>query len=90
MNSVHQKETRGSHRGMRKTSGFLLALLFLPLAWLVFSAERATAGEIALLVPAYVSPPVRSWSISAVRTGPGCRLRVVVPWRERGLILQFA
>ena len=42
--------------------------------------------EIAL----HVSTPVRRWSISSARTGPGGRLLVVVGRRERALILQFA
>jgi hypothetical protein len=56
MNTIHQKETRGSHWSMKKTSGFLLLLLFLLLPWFLFFTEQATAGELELLVPAYGNP----------------------------------
>jgi hypothetical protein len=56
MNTLDQKEIRGSHWSMMKTSDFLLLFLFLLLAWFLFFAEQAIAGGLELLVPAYGNP----------------------------------
>src|SRR3990172_1907802 len=50
----------------------------------------ASGGEDHTIRLWMVSTPVRRWSISSARTGPGGRLLVVVARRERALILQFA
>ncbi len=55
MNSLNQK-THRNHKGITKAFGFLLSIFCLTLAGLLLPAERATAGDIELLVPAYANP----------------------------------